>query len=418
MKKRILITLAAAVVVVGGVAGMSAFEAHVINVTATIENALTVPIDKIAFGTVFPEEVFEQNFSVALSDSFKEQAQCSDLNLLQNGSFETPEVVASQQWSIFPDETADLGWSVEWESAETEHNSVTRPNTALQELHRGVNGWLAQDGYQYAELDTDWDGPGGSLSNEPALVKIYQDISTTPGRKYVLTYWFSPRPGTDSSDNTLLVRIDGAQVASHSASGGSQTVWAQYSYEFEAVGNTTKVEFAGGGTANSLGVFLDGVSLVECGRISVVDYVLRQKPKCVDNENPELHPQITHNGENFVCPAGSHIMPLLCPYLSKSEETEDGEGENDGDPVEAFHGPLTDDWTMSDTEENEVLGKLSFIGGDIDDQWLIDLHVPCFERHCAQDDVIPDDYQPDPELDGQTFGCDLWLEVTDINGVN
>src|SRR3990172_10011217 len=58
----------------------SAFEAHVINVTATIENALSVPIKAIDFGTVFPQERLDQTFSVRLSDSFKAETRVDDID--------------------------------------------------------------------------------------------------------------------------------------------------------------------------------------------------------------------------------------------------------------------------------------------------------------------------------------------------
>jgi hypothetical protein len=73
MSKKILLALATIVVVAGGVAAMSAWEAHVINVTAHIENALYVHPDKIDFGTVFPQEYLEKEFTIELSQSFKEQ---------------------------------------------------------------------------------------------------------------------------------------------------------------------------------------------------------------------------------------------------------------------------------------------------------------------------------------------------------
>lgn len=48
----------------------AAFEAHVVNVTATIENAMSVQTRAISFGTTFPEEVLNQPLSVGLSQSF------------------------------------------------------------------------------------------------------------------------------------------------------------------------------------------------------------------------------------------------------------------------------------------------------------------------------------------------------------
>jgi len=71
--KRAVPMLFAIVFVTVGVAGMSAFEAHVINVTAHIENALSTNTDKIDFGTVFPQEYAEKPFTISLSESFLKQ---------------------------------------------------------------------------------------------------------------------------------------------------------------------------------------------------------------------------------------------------------------------------------------------------------------------------------------------------------
>ena len=121
---------------------MSAWEAHVINVTAKIENALSVPMKTIDFGTVFPEETFEEAFTVSLSDSFIEQAQCSDVNLVKNGGFENPEVNTSEQWDIFESGTLGLEWIVEWEGGSINYGGQDRPDPALQELHEegGIQG--------------------------------------------------------------------------------------------------------------------------------------------------------------------------------------------------------------------------------------------------------------------------------------
>ncbi len=48
----------------------AAFEAHVINVKAHIENALDVSPGHIDLGAVFPQETLEATFAVALSESF------------------------------------------------------------------------------------------------------------------------------------------------------------------------------------------------------------------------------------------------------------------------------------------------------------------------------------------------------------
>jgi hypothetical protein len=71
--KKLLLGLAALVMVASGVATVSAYEAHVVNVEATVENALHVTIDKIEFGTVFPEEWQTRTIWLENSTSF-----CSD----------------------------------------------------------------------------------------------------------------------------------------------------------------------------------------------------------------------------------------------------------------------------------------------------------------------------------------------------
>ena len=74
--------LATIAVVVAGAAAFSAFEAHVINVTAKIENALTVPVEPIRFGTVFPQEQLDGFLPVSLSQSFQDERNADDVNYI------------------------------------------------------------------------------------------------------------------------------------------------------------------------------------------------------------------------------------------------------------------------------------------------------------------------------------------------
>lgn len=73
--KRIGLGLVTLVLVVGGAAAFSAFEAHVINVTARIENALYVHPAELQYGTVFPQEHLNTSFFVAFSESFSARDQ-------------------------------------------------------------------------------------------------------------------------------------------------------------------------------------------------------------------------------------------------------------------------------------------------------------------------------------------------------
>lgn len=77
--KKILLALASFLVVAGGVVAMSAYEAHIVNVTATIENALTVTPNSLEFGTVFPNESLDETLTIALSESFLAEDRVDDV---------------------------------------------------------------------------------------------------------------------------------------------------------------------------------------------------------------------------------------------------------------------------------------------------------------------------------------------------
>ena len=80
--KKIILALVAMVAVAGGLVAMSAFEAHVINVTAQIENALSVNTTPINFGTVFPQEHLNKPLNIALSGSFLTENRVDDVEYI------------------------------------------------------------------------------------------------------------------------------------------------------------------------------------------------------------------------------------------------------------------------------------------------------------------------------------------------
>lgn len=204
----------------------------------------------------------------------REECSVTGPNVLANPSFEATVVTHSTGWDVFNDGTASLGWEVEWAPGQsTSYGDQTRPEPARLELQKNGNlpntgdipdSWQAKDGNQYAELDSDWNGHSGSLNGEPALVKIYQDIPTENGKKYQLRFAHSPRPNTAANQNDLIVRWNGVEVVHiPGVAGGAGTVWTTYTYEVQATSATTRVEFEGGGLADSLGVFLDDTGLNE-----------------------------------------------------------------------------------------------------------------------------------------------------------
>lgn len=77
--KKLLLGLSAIALAVASLPMFAAFEAHVINVTARIENALTVDTRPIDYGTVFPQEALDRLVDLRLSDSFVAENRVDDI---------------------------------------------------------------------------------------------------------------------------------------------------------------------------------------------------------------------------------------------------------------------------------------------------------------------------------------------------
>lgn len=75
MKKKIILGIAAAGTALALVPMFAAFEAHVVNVTATITNAFSVSPAALTFGTVFPQESLAQPITISLSADFADPAK-------------------------------------------------------------------------------------------------------------------------------------------------------------------------------------------------------------------------------------------------------------------------------------------------------------------------------------------------------
>ncbi len=176
-------------------------------------------------------------------------------------------------------------------------------------------------------------------------------------------------------------------------------------------------------------------------RVDDVEYFIRQKPKCgVTTDNGETLVGETWTGHVVVdeseqgyhidCDADrpdgvqegpDYLLPSLCEYISKED---DQTPDNDGS-LASFHKP----WTIGENgliDWNDTPGYLAKSANDTEDNWTIDLAVPCFGNHCAQDwhDFVtginptvtdPDEYTQPIENEHKIFGCNLWFEVGGIS---
>lgn len=183
-----------------------------------------------------------------------------DQELLTNGGFETPTVTDVSGWDVFPSGTSGLGWIVNWLTT-----NLSAPLVANIELQKNVaSGWTASEGNQYTELDSDWNGHAAGPNGEEAAVAISQDIPTIPGKKYHLSFDFSPRPDTGAAENKLEVIWGGllGLTVGPVAGNGTNTTWTSHTVDFTATTSSTRITFRDAGTPNdSLGTFVDNASL-------------------------------------------------------------------------------------------------------------------------------------------------------------
>jgi hypothetical protein len=153
-------------------------------------------------------------------------------DLVTNGSFESP-VIPSGSYAIFG---SIPGWT-----------TSSGPGIEIQNHIAGSPYHLDQ----FVELDSD--------SNS----SMYQDLVTVAGQTYTLSFAYSPRPGVSDESNGIDLLWDGSLVTNIALNGigNGDTVWTVYSFNLVATSSLTRLEFAATGTSESLGGYLDAVSV-------------------------------------------------------------------------------------------------------------------------------------------------------------
>ncbi|RQP23302.1 PEP-CTERM sorting domain-containing protein [Piscinibacter terrae] len=150
-------------------------------------------------------------------------------NLVTNGSFEA-NAQGAGSWNIYPSLT---GWT----------------GTPNIELRNNVAG-AAFDGSNFVELDT--------YSNSG----MYQDVATTAGAHYTLSFAYSARPYTGNT-NDINVYWNGSLVEAVAGSNSTGVHnWAVYSVDVVGgAGSTSRLTFNAAGVSDSYGGSLDAVSV-------------------------------------------------------------------------------------------------------------------------------------------------------------
>jgi hypothetical protein len=162
-----------------------------------------------------------------------EEARASLLGpeLLINGSFEDPNITTGT-FSVF---ASIPGWT----------STTVGGGIEIQDHVAGS----PFAGEQHVELDS------FSSSN------MFQDVGTQSGELYHISFAYSPRPGVNPNnihafwDGQPLVLLNG------NGTGLSDTSWQIFSFDEFATGSSTRLEFLDIGQSDSLGGYLDAVSL-------------------------------------------------------------------------------------------------------------------------------------------------------------
>ena len=150
-------------------------------------------------------------------------------NLLQNGSFEDPDVGPAT--ALLANDIP--GWTSEVEPCpvEVQDNCCGAPF----------------DGDQHLELDS-----------QSCNSTISQTVATQSGAKYLLSFVFAARPFV--TDNHVIVRWNGSPVFDLTAGSlSAETEWATHAAVVTAAGTTSTVEISGGDIPDGSGTYVDDV---------------------------------------------------------------------------------------------------------------------------------------------------------------
>ncbi|WP_085902206.1 DUF5801 repeats-in-toxin domain-containing protein [Kiloniella majae] len=158
--------------------------------------------------------------------------------LITNGSFET-NPLNGNGWGTFD---AIEGWS----NGSGNQFEVQKGN---------IGGLPPKEGSSKIELD----GHNGPDSN----ATLQQTVDgTNVGEDYVLTFWYAPRPNDGQSDSSSFkVLWDDQEVIVKNSSNVSSG-WQKVTVVVAGTGEPTNLTFLGTGQENTLGAYIDGVSLM------------------------------------------------------------------------------------------------------------------------------------------------------------
>jgi hypothetical protein len=162
----------------------------------------------------------------------------ANANLLTNGSFEDT-IQANGSWAVY---TSFTGWT-----------TASGPGI---ELRNNIAG-AASDGVNYVELD--------SYGNS----SMFQNVATTAGINYDLSFDYSPRIGQAAKTNGIQAYWNNELLTTVTGKGGSANNWYTLSFDVVGTGND-KLTFKAVGLSDSYGSSLDNVALTATNAYSML----------------------------------------------------------------------------------------------------------------------------------------------------
>lgn len=152
-------------------------------------------------------------------------------NMINNGSFELPALNINT-WQVFNSIPG------EWET-------ISGSGIEIQNNVAGVS----YDGFQHVELD--------SRSNSA----MEQEVQTILGQHYNIEFAYSARPNVALSSNWIEVLWNNELVYTVSGRGGANTTWNLQAFDVFGTGGMDSLVFRAAGTSDSLGGYIDAVSM-------------------------------------------------------------------------------------------------------------------------------------------------------------
>jgi hypothetical protein len=197
-------------------------------------------------------------------------------NLIANGGFESPLVVGTHLAEPGGDKWMWADQMPPWQSTQPHFEiweSGYRPPNADVTAHFGP--CQSAEGTQNLEI----------IADAEYSAAVWQNVPTTPGQHYTLSFYHSPRPGAHSrltvwADSTILGRFDedGSTLTNFN--------WWKSSVTFAAIARTTTIKFADETETLGQGTHLDGVELDKAAANSPVVSGLPPQPLSADSPAP------------------------------------------------------------------------------------------------------------------------------------